>query len=60
MTFTEMYTSLKELYRGLMFPKNPHAPKWTMSQIDEMDVHFFSDLLENKPAKKEVFLSDIW
>lgn len=58
-----MYTSLKDLYKSLMFPQNPHAPKWTMSQIDEMDVHFFSDLLEdnqNKPAEKEVYLSDIW
>jgi hypothetical protein len=43
-----------------MFPKNPYAPKWTMSQVDEMDVHFFSDLLDNQSAEKEVYLSDIW
>lgn len=60
MTFTEMFTSLKTLYKDLMFPKNPHAPKWTMSQVDEMDVHFFSDLLDTQSAEKEVYLSDIW
>lgn len=33
-----------------------------MSQIDEMDIHFFYDLLKNKEAvrEKEVYLSEIW
>ncbi len=38
---------------------------WTMSQIDEMDVHFFDDLMlldddELQPQEKEVYLSEIW
>lgn len=36
-----------------------------MSQIDEMDVHFFDDLMlldddELQPQEKEVYLSEIW
>lgn len=63
MTAKELYTSLKSLYRQLMFPKNG-APRWTMSEIDQMDVHFFYELLEelehDKTQEKEVYLSDVW
>ena len=44
-----------------MFPHDKTG--WTMSQIDEMDVHFFNELmdLENQPVQeKEVYLSEIW
>lgn len=47
-----------------MFPENPYKTGWTMSQIDEMDVHFFHELMdleqEQQPQGKEVYLSDIW
>lgn len=71
-SWEEAYTSLKLLYKKLLFD-NPH--KWTLSQIDEMDVHFFEDLLANMdelkkmeqsqqqesvPKEQEVYLSDIW
>lgn len=63
MTFAEAYTSLKLLYRNMMFPKEPHAPKWTMTEIDQLDVHFFSELMEvvdDAPQEKEVYLADVW
>jgi len=47
----------------MLFPKNPNAPKWTLSQIDEMDVHFFSELMdleESPPQEKDVYLGDVW
>ena len=54
-----------------MFPKNESAKKWTMAEIDQLDVHFFYelmdefDLLEEResqqvPQEKEVYLSDVW
>lgn len=66
-----MYTSLKVLYKKLMFPKGNSAGKWTLAEIDELDVHFFYELMdefdlleehENKqvPQEKEVYLSEIW
>lgn len=63
MTWQEAYTSLKQLYRNMMFPKQPHAPKWTMTEIDQLDVHFFNELMEvddYAPQDQEVYLSDIW
>ncbi|ONK21230.1 hypothetical protein BLX87_23170 [Bacillus sp. VT-16-64] len=62
-SFTEMYTSLKILYKNMMFPQNPDARKWTMTEIDQLDVHFFHDLMDfehQQPQEKEVYLSDIW
>lgn len=32
--------------------------KWTTTQIDEMDTHFFFEIMNDKP--KEVYLSDVW
>lgn len=47
-----------------MFPKNPYAPKWTLAEIDQLDVHFFNELMgfesEDQPQQEEVYLSDIW
>lgn len=47
----------------MMFPTNPYAPKWTMTEIDQLDVHFFNELMkteEIKPQEQEVYLSSIW
>lgn len=49
----------------MMFPKNPHARQWTLAEIDQLDVHFFNELLEFEPEdlpqqEEEVYLSDIW
>lgn len=62
MTFTEAYTSLKQLYKNMMFPNKKNTPKWTMTEIDQLDVHFFYDLFEqdDTPQEQEVYLSDIW
>lgn len=50
-----------------MFPRNPEAKAWGMSEIDNLDIHFFNELMEHdvseehKPKQeKDVFLSDIW
>lgn len=43
-----------------MFPNNQTG--WTMSQIDEMDVHLFDDLmaLDETEQEQDVYLSEIW
>jgi len=33
--------------------------KWTTTQIDEMDVHFFFEMLESE-EQEEVYLSELW
>ena len=46
----------------MMFPKNGGI-QWTMTEIDQLDVHFFYDLLDEtdeQPQEEEVYLSDIW
>jgi hypothetical protein len=58
-----MYNSLKKLYKNMMFPNNSQAHRWTLAQIDELDVHFFSELMteiNEKPPEQDVYLSDIW
>ncbi|CDO03096.1 hypothetical protein BN988_01596 [Oceanobacillus picturae] len=70
MTFKEAYTSLLKLYKNLMFPPPSYVQGgqinrtgWTMSQIDEMDVHFFNDLFGEEAEsqqEKEVYLSAVW
>lgn len=62
MTWTQAYTSLKQFYKKLLLG-NPY--KWTLSEIDKMDVHFFYDVLETEDPEpqeqdEEVYLSDIW
>lgn len=61
-TFTDQYTSLKRLYKKLMFPQHPQAQKWTQTEIDQLDVHFFHELmdLDEQPQEREVYLSDMW
>ncbi len=49
-----------------MFPKNGQG--WTLSQIDEMDVHFFYELasefeFDDEPEQtqeQDVYLEQIW
>ena len=44
-----------------MFPESPYKTGWTMSEIDQMDVHFFDEMFsENIPQEPEVYLSAIW
>jgi len=46
----------------MMFPAKANAPKWTMTEIDQLDVHFFMELMGHEsegPQEKEVYLSDI-
>jgi hypothetical protein len=59
-TFKEAYTSLKQLYKKLMFPESPYAPKWTMAEIDQLDVHFFNELMGTEKYEPDVYLSDVW
>lgn len=65
MTAGELYTSLKSLYTNMMFPKSPYARQWTLAEIDQLDVHFFNELMEFEPdeqpqQEEDVYLSDIW
>lgn len=63
MSWSEAYASLKRFYRNLMFPENPNARKWTLAEIDQLDVHFFFELIETEdpqPQEKDVYLADIW
>jgi len=60
-TFEEAYTSLIRLYKNMMFPENPHAPKFTMSEIDKMDFGFFEEILENDNKKEQkVYIDQVW
>jgi hypothetical protein len=44
-----------------MFPENPHAPKFTMSEIDKMDFGFFEEILENDNKKEQkVYIDQVW
>lgn len=66
-SFTEQYTSLKALYKSMMFPKG-NIQRWTMAEIDQLDVHFFYEIMDefeqleelSKEPEKEVYLSEIW
>lgn len=55
MTWSEVYDSYTTLYRNLMVEN-----KWTTTQIDEMDTHFFFEIMNDEPVEKEVYLSDVW
>lgn len=66
MTAGELYTSLLSMYKGMMFPSNPDEKKWSMQEIDEMDIHFFNELLEHEPnnehkpkKQKDVYITDV-
>lgn len=43
-----------------MFPNNPNAPKFTMSEIDEMDFGFFYDMLAEEEKEQKVYIDQIW
>lgn len=67
MTAGELYTSLLSMYKNMMFPQNPNVKAWSMTEIDNLDIHFFNELMahevsnEHKPKQeKDVYLSDIW
>jgi len=58
-----MYASLKSFYRQLMFPDNQYSRQWTPTEIDQLDVHFFDELIndtEKQSQQKEVYLSEVW
>lgn len=55
MSWRDLYDSTKDLYRKMMFDN-----KWTITQIDEMDVHFFFEMLDVEEKEKEVYLSEFW
>lgn len=62
-SWNEAYTSLKKFYKSLMFPNDPNARKWTLAEIDQLDVHFFFELIETEDPQlqeKDVYLADIW
>ena len=47
----------------MMFPVERTG--WTMNDIDEMDVHLFTELMEledveEQPQEKEVYLAELW
>ena len=55
----------------MMFPKKEGKRQWTLSEIDQLDVHFFNELMndfeelekheENQvPKEREIYLSEIW
>lgn len=47
----------------MMFPGKKDAPKWTMTDIDQLDVHFFMELMDHDdtaPQEKERYLSEVW
>lgn len=42
-----------------MFPKNGN--KWTMAELDQLDVHFFYEVIAvDEFEEKEIYLSDVW
>ena len=55
-----MYTSLKKLYKSLMFPKVEGMNALTMNEIDEMDSLFFYELMNEDDEEEGQYLSDVW
>jgi len=55
-TFEEAYTSLKSLYKKLMFAEN----RWSMKEIDEMDMHFFHELIKSEKEEQTVYIDQVW
>lgn len=52
-----------------MFPKSKvvgntvvKPDRWTMAEIDQLDVHFFNELMDTEEYKDEpeVYLSQVW
>lgn len=38
---------------------NENGQKWAMAEIDQLDVHFFHELLEPEEERK-VYIDEIW
>jgi hypothetical protein len=45
-----------------MFPESHYKTGWTMTEIDQFDVHFFDELMSTEivEQEKEIYLSAIW
>lgn len=43
-----------------MFPESPYKTGWTMSQIDEMDVHFFDEMFSVGAPQQKVYIDQVW
>lgn len=43
-----------------MFPESPYKTGWTMSQIDEMDVHFFDEMFSVEAPQQKVYIDQVW
>ena len=56
------------MYKKMMFPEPQQlnngsvfqAGKWTMAEIDQLDVHFFYDLMDNQEPQKKVYIDQVW
>ncbi len=44
----------------MMFPDNPHVRQWTLTEIDQLDVHFFYEVINFEEPEEEVYLSEVW
>lgn len=45
----------------MMFPEQPHAKQWTLTEIDQLDVHFFYEVISSEyEVEEEHYLSDMW
>lgn len=48
-----------------MFPEDENKRSWSMKEIDDMDSHFFDELMEfnpeenPQPKENDVYLSDV-
>lgn len=49
----EELKDLKKLYKKLL--KNG----WTLNQIDEMDIHFYLELFNEKEAEEQVYIDQL-
>jgi len=53
-TAYELYTSLKKMYKDFIFKHG-----WKMHEIDQMDAHFFYELVDYQEERK-VYIDEIW
>ncbi|MDQ0158958.1 hypothetical protein J2S77_000922 [Alkalibacillus salilacus] len=46
----------------MMFPQNPQAQKWTLTEIDQLDVHFFYSIatLDQEKPKVQKYINDVF
>lgn len=43
-----------------MFPENPNAPKFTLSELDWMDFGFFEEMLIVEDEKPKIYIDQVW